>query len=141
MKHYATLSEAIREGAKLRPQGTGGYGGLTSCALEAAAEAIGGELEWGDENRFLQLYPYCFNRVTPPMEGDLWTDDAGTESLFSLCWQLNDRGWTREQIADWLEGEEEKLGYVTVVEDEISEEREVTSGSRLEHSATIAQTA
>jgi hypothetical protein len=32
---------------------------------------------------------------------------------------LNDHHkWTREQIADWLELEEEKLGYVTIAEPE-----------------------
>ncbi len=32
---------------------------------------------------------------------------------------LNDQHeWTREQIADWLYAEEEKLGFVTVIESE-----------------------
>jgi hypothetical protein len=36
-----------------------------------------------------------------------------------MIWHLNDHhGWTREQIADWLYSEEEKLGFVTLVEAE-----------------------
>jgi hypothetical protein len=41
---------------------------------------------------------------------------------------LNDEHkWTREQIADWLEKEEEKLGFITIVEAESSSPVEVVA--------------
>ena len=82
------LSEAIRIGAKLRPQSFRGFfrdGG--SCALGAAVHAKTG-------------------RASPDFPTN-WEEFFGVPN--GLCGEiinLNDRkGWTREQIADWLESQ------------------------------------
>ena len=122
MKHYCTFSEAIREGAKLRPQAFEEYyidGG--SCAVGAAAEAMGfGEGCVAEaENTFAYMQaagvdcPAC-KRIN---------------SLLGTCTHLNDvHKWTREHIADWLEAEEEKLGYITLIDEkEEAQERELVT--------------
>ena len=79
-------SEAIRIGAALRPQCMNNYfmdGG--SCALGAYWEGAGMA---GDP-------PQC------PIDGFL--DLPG--KLANEVWRKNDSGWTREQIADWLEAQ------------------------------------
>ena len=118
MKLFASFSEAIREGAKLRPQAFGAYfDGGTSCAVGAAHEAITGKAEDSDAVALTEgSFPYmqlCNNKATCPQ------CTAAIGSLLSTVTHLNDEHkWTRERIADWLETEEEKLGFVTVVESE-----------------------
>ena len=103
------LSEAIRLGAMLKPQTTGGYvrdGGGT-CALTAAAEAVGlrhapfldGVLQV-DYPSLARVFPVLNARVGWfPVTTDMQPDDVRT-----AIWDLNDaHGWTREQIADWVE--------------------------------------
>lgn len=85
------LSEAIRIGARMRPQGRSGawaqYHEGTSCALMAAHEAITGEYTgetnyWGTAE---QLAPH---------------------TIIEKVWRLNDtERWSRERIANWLESE------------------------------------
>jgi hypothetical protein len=77
------LSEAIRIGAKIRPQGFCQYFYQgRSCALGAAFEAI--------TTREAQ-------RLTAPM----WTRLGMTVALHDEVVQRNDKDrWTREQIAD-----------------------------------------
>ena len=113
-KQYCCFSEAIRDGAKLRPQAYGAHRGYASCALEAGIEAIGGEFAWSDKAQLCERFPYMRTVVTaPPFRSRI--------SLFDACWQLNDcEKWTREQIADWLFVEEEKLGFVTLIEEKAS---------------------
>lgn len=129
MKHFCSLSEAIREGAKLRPQAHHGMllaGG--TCAMGAAAEAIGfstREIDYGCYFDLLDLYPYArTTETTCPVVscGKAWDfDNKSRTYLGQLIVHLNDdHRWTREAIADWLESEEEKLGFVTVVESESS---------------------
>lgn len=109
------LSEAIREGAKLRPQCRGELfryinpvHGWLSCALGAALEGLG---------------------VSPPAEGEDW-DSRGKVPDETLCHSFpflyipesgeqrdlsplgleiidrNDKqGQSREEIADWLEAQ------------------------------------
>jgi hypothetical protein len=92
-KQITKLSQAIREGAKLRPQCTKYFfGGGGSCAFGAAYEAITG----------YKLPEYSTNGVevlkrVPNYGGDL--------SCEIVRW--NDSGMTREAIADKLEA----LGY------------------------------
>lgn len=98
-----TLSEAIRLGAMLKPQGFRSMASYASshatCALGAAADALG--LACGTA---LDLrYPWLSKRI----EG---CDVGGThrcreiETLLETVWHLNDQHrWTREQIADWVE--------------------------------------
>lgn len=130
MIHYGVFSEAIREGAKLRPQAFGelvegaGTGKVSTCAYAAGYEAITGEVFWVEKQLYdavERLFPYmgqdapvcpvgdCEER---PVVDDEW--DVG-----DLLIHLNDdHQWTREEIADWLSDEEEKLGFVLLSEEE-----------------------
>jgi len=130
MKHYCTFSEAIREGAALRPQAFGvlrdgkGTANISTCAYAAGYEAITGEVFWSEDQLYLavaSLFPYmdldaprcpseaCEERLVADIEWDMG----------DLVIHLNDtHEWTREQIADWLEAEEEKLGFVLLSEEE-----------------------
>ena len=105
------LSEAIRQGAKLRPQSVGRYFETddqdetvyASCALGAAHEAVSGNtdtLELVDHlaDEFPELRSF---RAQNPMKQ--WSDH-----LWVVITNLNDKqGWSRERIADYLE----TLGY------------------------------
>jgi hypothetical protein len=86
-----SLSAAIRIGAKLRPQCTTGqyFDNGASCAMGAAYEAIEGRV--------------------PPGGLLAWFDQRFSPSSFLITEVINrnDRGQTREQIADWLES----IGY------------------------------
>lgn len=85
------LSEAIRIGAKIRPQCVMAYfNGGASCALGSAYEAISGK-NWLDDTP--SNWEFFSGRFNVP------------ESLLLQISLLNDRGTTREQIADWLEGQ------------------------------------
>jgi hypothetical protein len=98
------LSEAIRLGAMMKPQGVGWLlrDGKT-CAIGAALDAVGAfgartqssigydlaEKRWGDILRLKAGHPSC----EPTIE-EVW---AVVQNLNDYC------GWTREQIADWIE--------------------------------------
>jgi hypothetical protein len=91
-----------------------------SCAVGAGVEALGlpfNEMmtprEYLNAFHFAdQAFPYLNTRVNCPV-----SPSEGRQSLLNMIWHLNDdHQWTREQIADWLESEEEKLGYVTLTE-------------------------
>jgi hypothetical protein len=98
-----TLSQAIRIGAKLRPQC---YGRLFkdggSCALGAAYEAMFGSPPpdvWQDKFRYVvEPLNACLDRLNerfpPKLLRKVWVKNDNTES-------------TREEIADWLES----IGY------------------------------
>lgn len=115
-KQYCSFSEAIREGAKLRPQafGAGILDGGT-CAYGAGVEAICGSLEpaiYQAVNPY-QLFPYLRSGTECPGCGDTKVD------FLAAIYHINDmHQWTREAIADWLYAEEEKLGFVTITTDE-----------------------
>lgn len=92
------LSEAIRLGSMLKPQRQFGNGPLlddASCAIEAAADAIGWRM--GDQ------MPESWRRVTVPSRAcPVCGKERDTARVMALC--LNDtHGWSREQIADWVE--------------------------------------
>lgn len=91
-----TLSEAIRLGAMLKPQGFGLTFGEATCALGAALEAVGATTQ-ADWMPVYRLWPITSIRVLNPV--------CGREMLLgSTCWILNDKHkWTREAIADWVE--------------------------------------
>ena len=90
------LSDAIRLGAMLKPQGRGclemnGH----SCALGAALDAIGhlGHQYGGQILR--EHWPYLETEVCGPLRL--------MGRLYRVIVDLNDdHGWTREQIADWV---------------------------------------
>ena len=115
MKEQMKLSNAIREGAKLRPQGFKAYfdeenGVVCSCALGAAFEAVTGKLpRLGNANYIDEIVLPILNtnfsffnttaRCACPVE------DCNSEifSPFNLIIHLNDtHNWTREQIAGCL---------------------------------------
>lgn len=124
MKHYACFSAAIRDGAKLREQGRGSlFRSDTTCAIGAGLEAIGGEelLEVALKATDFyagRLFPYLETESKCP-EAECTDESSVCDSLTNLIWHLNDyHYWTREQIADWLDAKEEKLGFTTLVESE-----------------------
>jgi len=83
------LSDAIRIGAKLRPQCSHFYhANGASCALGAAWEALTGMTyaEVGISRTLTQRFQLPFNKTIEIMN-------------------RNDAGQTREQIADWLEAQ------------------------------------
>jgi len=97
------LSEAIRLGAMLQPQQRGEmFGTSGTCALGAAAEAIGRLSDWGRShsyNEWRLQWPLLTQAVSGPAGVSI--DDP---RLLKKITRLNDGyGWTREQIADWVE--------------------------------------
>jgi hypothetical protein len=95
------LSAAIRAGAKLKPQSpweTKHVG--SSCALGAAADAVGLTIDDGGDARLLEVWPELGDQV--PIVDEI---PAGT--LQKLVCSLNNGGRTREQIADIIE----PMGY------------------------------
>lgn len=90
------LSEAIREGAKLRPQCRENYfSDEGSCALGAAMEAITGSASRSAMS-VCDLSDKYLTHFDHP------ASDRRAE-LFTIIVQLNDDfRWTREQIADWV---------------------------------------
>ena len=119
------LSEAIRLGAMLKPQANGGYAGEGSCALLAAADALGIATVFDVRaGRYLvdyvvleRRYPFLLDIVDSPVHTFL---RARAPIMRDVIWHLNDScGWTREQIADWVETIEraqdaEAVGAVSV---------------------------
>lgn len=95
------LSEAIRAGTKLKPQAdwTSRHVG-SSCALGAAADAVGCTIKDGGDDALLTFFPQLADQV-PQVE----EIEAGT--LRNTVCRLNNAGRTREKIADMVE----TLGY------------------------------
>lgn len=108
-----TLSEAIRLGAMLRPQGFGdlfqfSYPDLTvkTCALGAAYEAAG--IMSIDSDRDATGWPKLTRGAFPILDlllerGCPACRKLGTDKLAFVVTHLNDEHrWTREAIADWI---------------------------------------
>jgi hypothetical protein len=107
------LSEAIRLGSMLRPQGHRMLmsGGAT-CALGAALEAIGEDV-WrlnfnGDSavDAVVKRAGWIDPEHVCPACGEKFDgrDETGEEDGFYVIAHLNDvHKWTREAIADWVE--------------------------------------
>lgn len=134
-KQYCCFSEAIRDGAKLRPKSTGHSRsqGIGSCVLIAGLEAITGSREIDEDYKTVsKLFSYLktLSRCPAPNTGLCVYGERQTE-LLTLIWHLNDSShdWSREAIADWLYAEEEKLGFVTIdTEVQMDSEREHDMG-------------
>lgn len=131
------LSEAIREGAKLRPQlrrpNEGDYGfsanrEISSCAMGAAFEAAGlvkvfdAGNDWPDQEtakdvNVFHIWPVLYRQLEDEelvKLGLRWCCAVirFDPMLSEVITHLNDyHGWTREQIADWVEGIERQHGY------------------------------
>ncbi len=90
------LSEAIRLGAMLKPQGFGQYrANDATCAVGAAMDGAGDSafVAWQELERFLDnRCPVCLCLV-------LTETGRGRNILPHLN---DDHRWTREQIADWV---------------------------------------
>src|SRR5580765_2975940 len=90
------LSEAIRLGSMLKPQAFGHFDtGRGTCALGAAREAAGG-MSFPISTASPATCPAC-QQVMVTSE-KVWATAATVV-------HLNDKHrWTRERIADWVEG-------------------------------------
>ncbi len=107
------LSEAIRQGARLRLRGEDGYftvnenGELCSCALGAAYEAIHPAMLKDISETLRKQWPWMFSTrymVRMPV------GEGIRLNIFDCIVRLNDLfDWTREQIADWVEQKEREL--------------------------------
>lgn len=107
------LSEAIRLGAMLKPQGYQLYQrNGASCALGAAMDALGIQAEEQMSSAFTEFATLrlCTHEVAefPPGCSDecRWSHPF---RMGDLIVHLNDdHRWTREQIADWVETIEQR---------------------------------
>ena len=100
------LSEAIRLGAMMKPKGDGHFeqAGRT-CALGAAMDAVGlldaaSDIALNIRDVYGKHFPVLRSLVRHPdsrMGVVQWRLDAVIVDLNDDC------GWTREQIADWVE--------------------------------------
>ena len=98
---YKELADAIRRGAKMRPRQASNllFDGFGTCAIGGAAEARG----WVPTIVDIDLKQWVAKFV-PELTGGSVLDK---ESLFYKISFRNDSGWSREQIADWLDSLEE----------------------------------
>lgn len=110
------LSQAIRLGAMLKPQGVGMWktsDGKT-CALGAAADALSILNTPNSWTKLREIYPILGNPL--PTAGSGPKIDCPACGNIQLCVgsaiaHLNDDRrhlWTREQIADWVESLEKQ---------------------------------
>lgn len=131
-KQYAYFSAAIRDGAALGGQLFVKYQqGNDTCALAAGLLAmfLGRPLSSSIvsiySDAMLEIFPYMQSQSKCPARARWWQlwklpmciCQVRKRPLIKMCEHLNDfHKWTREQIAGWLFLEEEKLGFVTLVE-------------------------
>ena len=101
------LSEAIRLGAMLSPQGFATGHPTRRCALEAALDAVRGpgkHLGWKGDLDYVaieRLWPIVSRRAVCPVHCELGQRRSWV--LLGVVWHLNDfHRWTRERIADWV---------------------------------------
>jgi len=134
-RHFASFSEAIRVGAKLRPRQC--FNALSkdsqnaTCAQGAGLEAIVGDgferIDRDDLRELLETQGWFEYLSQPPsvspcgcvFDADTLANEFGSPIYKSCLWMAvvhlnNIHRWTRERIADWLYAEEEKLGFVTI---------------------------
>jgi hypothetical protein len=112
------LSEAIREGAKLRPQAFGrtfletASGVLTSCAIAAALEATGYDplrpLDLNARDLFRETFQSYWTMPAMPCphqhKGRRPRPCPDSGQVYGMLLHLNDtHEWSREAIADWVE--------------------------------------
>lgn len=100
MDKFKTLSQAIRVGAKLRPQGFGAEScrpkSNRTCALNAAHEAIFGVRATGTAIASINLGLGRHGVVADPISGRV--------TIAVVCFDLNDsHKFSREAIADHLD--------------------------------------
>lgn len=93
------LSEAMRLGAKIRPHATsgGGFDGVRSCAIVAAAEGAG--LNVVSHPRLFRITEEAWKFL---LDKGIVAETYAGSSLAGEILALNESG-TREQVAEWLE--------------------------------------
>lgn len=92
------LSEAIRLGAMLKPQGSGEFVSADgrSCALGAAGDAVGIDAGLSMQPFYVE-WPWIERRMVQCPKCDC------SSRIGNTIVHLNDHhGWTREAIADWV---------------------------------------
>ena len=97
------LSEAIRLGAMLKPQGFGMlFDGARTCAMGAAHEAIFGEMsEFDIDDSCSEVYALFDTLLSQRMACP--TCGYAYRRTYRVIHHLNDKHkWNREQIADWV---------------------------------------
>lgn len=117
------LSEAIRLGAMLRPQAFGQfYADGATCAFGAALDAVG------------RLYPLdsaqCFIAITAQGWDDIQylriaCPECGRSAAYTVQHLNNLHKWTRERIADWLEGIEQEHTHAAATDTTVGQIHEV----------------
>jgi hypothetical protein len=114
------LSEAMRLGAMLRPQVKfERHSSFGSCALGAAEDAIGSSGSYGRLPFELLVaehhWPILLTCQRNPVTGDAWPMNVIVAQLNNGNYGNHGEPWTRERIADWVEGiEREQESAATV---------------------------
>lgn len=109
------LSEAIRLGAMLKPQGYTALvssNGRRTCAIGAALDACGHlHVQKSSELPFQWREHMAFRSPCPDCGSDgfvYWPDEEVNlgQALTTISHLNDEHHWTREQIADWVESVE-----------------------------------
>lgn len=92
------LSDAIRLGAKMHPQGfEGSFENGRTCAIGAAYVGMFGEPRVPPNSIFL-----TGDAVSKLKAAGIWPEGLDSTTV----WRMNDGNrWSRERIADWLEAQ------------------------------------
>lgn len=99
------LSEAIRLGAMLKPQGFGNEAlfGKSTCALGAAADAVNLPEELERYETLCTPFPIVGDHVEACPAGAGCAAIWCGVTVLHMAYHLNDiHKWTRERIADWV---------------------------------------
>lgn len=101
------LSEAIRKGCEGTGQTQGTFTDSSGnlCVMGAAVKGIGQDPEYGVLKEYeLHNQVFATKRLNPATKKNFSLGHP--ETVWDICINLNDvQGWTREAIAEWLEGE------------------------------------
>jgi hypothetical protein len=100
------VSQAIRIGSCFRPQAVGEPfidGG--SCAIGAAYEALGGPMTDEIKSDTGPAWEYVAKKLGLEVWMCIPDEEGKLRELCEHIFSKNDDGWTREQVADWLESQ------------------------------------
>lgn len=114
-RQFAAFSDAVREGIKMLPAVHGPYIEYDAAGKPCGSCFVGAGMFAADLNSSLDAltaFPYLRSEVACPAQG---CHDACC--LFDISIRLyEEHGWTREEVLSWLYAEEERLGFVTVLD-------------------------
>lgn len=109
------LSEAIRLGAMLKPQGFGHIDNDGTCALGAAYDALGKLNDKGFYyEQLMTVFPIL--RIADRVACPVCHQPRGMFQLATIPHLNDDHLWTRERIADWVEQIEQQQEQQTTAE-------------------------